>query len=283
MLALDVDGTLLDGQGRLTERVREAVRMARRSGLEVCLVSNRRPRSMAGLAQALELTCPLVAFNGGLVVDPATLRPLRSVTMPREVVGDTMRMWNGEDLSVFAYRLVYKGEPDIFYTRHPDWPPSAAYIAAAGANAARLSSPADMDWEPLRVVVRDGEEAVRGARRLAEPRLDLERVRVHHFRDYNGTWHYQVDPHGATKTAGLQYVCQHLGFSAAEVVAVGDPLNDLDLLEFAGLGVAMGNAQPELKRRADVVIGDHDRHGLAQFIEDLVAGRLAGGGAGGEA
>ena len=83
LLALDIDGTLLNSSKRLTDRTRQAVERAKEYGFIVSLVSGRRPRSMLRVAKELDLVDPMVAYHGGVIADPASLRSLHSVTVPR--------------------------------------------------------------------------------------------------------------------------------------------------------------------------------------------------------
>ena len=77
-------------------------------------------------------------------------------------------------------------------------------------------------------------------------------------------------PPGVTKQAGVNILCQSLGLTAEQVMAVGDGRNDLTMVANAGLGVAMGNAVTEVLEAADVVVSDNDNHGVAEALERLV-------------
>ena len=79
----------------------------------------------------------------------------------------------------------------------------------------------------------------------------------------------EVLGHGVNKGRGLQQACRAAGLECHEVVAFGDGLNDLELLQAAGLGVAMGNAHPEVRRQAGMVIGDHDGDALARALVQI--------------
>lgn len=270
LLALDIDGTLLDSRGKLSERVKEAVWAARDSGMHVCLVTGRRPRSTVSVCTALGLPGPIISFNGAVVADPVTLESLRVVSIPRDAVAGLLFKWHDQGLSAFAYRDSAI-PPDVYYAVAPTWTRMVDYIAKEGANVARVPCLVrGTDWEPLRLVVGDNEERTRAACELARPYLDPAKTRTFHTRDYDGTWFYEIYPL-TSKADGLRFLCEYYGVDAGEVVAVGDHLNDLEMLELAGLGVAMGNAREEVKSRADLVIGHHDEDGLAVFIESLLA------------
>jgi hypothetical protein len=80
----------------------------------------------------------------------------------------------------------------------------------------------------------------------------------------------EIIPSGSSKGVALQFVAQHLGIPLGAVIAVGDNLNDLEMIQVAGLGVAMGNAPDELKAHADFVTATNDQEGLRHVIERFI-------------
>jgi len=274
LLALDVDGTLLNSRSELTERTTRAIQDAQKSGMIVCLVSGRRARGVAGFAADLSLTGPIIACNGGAVVDVRSLAPLHTVTIQRSLVAPVLAAWEAAGISFCAYRST-ANPPDIYYCHPTDWEPEAVWIEAEGKNAVRVSSVLkETDWEPLRLMFGHSDAKTDYAMQLAEPLLEKEKVRIYRSLHYNGTSYYEIYPRAATKSSGLRFLESYYGLTRDEIVAVGDGLNDLDMLDYAGLGVAMGNADQRLKEQAQLVIGDHNDDGLAKFIERLCSGVL---------
>ncbi|HBE05810.1 MAG TPA: hypothetical protein DCY85_04905 [Firmicutes bacterium] len=270
LLALDIDGTLLNSRSELAARTVAAVRQACAAGIKVCLVSGRRPRSMARISDQIGLDTPLVALNGGNITTPDTLQALHTIALDRPKVEPIMRAWWNAGLTTFASRgTAYP--PDMYYDLDPSIPQSQEYIKVEGENIAKVYSLAEStDWNPLRLSVNDNEEQISYARDLAKPFLDAQHIRPLLSNHYDGSWYYELYPTQATKANGLRFLGEYFGIQPEEMVAVGDHINDLDMIEFAGLGVAMGNAQPAAKEVADLVIGHHDEDGLAVFIEDYL-------------
>jgi Cof subfamily protein (haloacid dehalogenase superfamily) len=93
----------------------------------------------------------------------------------------------------------------------------------------------------------------------------------------------EILPQGSSKGAALEFMAQGLGIALAEVIAVGDNLNDLEMIRAAGLGVAMGNAPPEIKSHADYVAATNDDEGLADVIDHFILADARGGGSSGDA
>lgn len=270
LLALDIDGTLLDSKQELTPSTIEAIQLAVKQGIKVCLVSGRRPRAMAQYATRIGLPHPLVGFNGGIVADPLTFNPLRAVTIPREEMVDVLREYEKEHLCAFAYRSSAT-PPDVYYSVDSTWQDTQNYIQyeQSKGNICRLPALSkDMTFNPMRIMVGDSEAFATKAQDIAGPLLDPRRHTSFYTKHYTGTWYYEIYPVESTKSSGLRFLCEYFAIDQSEVVAVGDHFNDLDMIEFAGLGVAMGNAQLGVKEKADLVIGHHDEDGLALFIRE---------------
>jgi hydroxymethylpyrimidine pyrophosphatase-like HAD family hydrolase len=82
----------------------------------------------------------------------------------------------------------------------------------------------------------------------------------------------EINPIGISKASGIEEVCRLIGISMSEVVAMGDSLNDMAMIKAAGLGVAMGNAQEELKAAADLVTVTNNEHAVAKIIREHILG-----------
>ena len=271
LIALDIDGTLLNSKSELTRSTKQAIREAVAAGLKVCLVSGRRPRGMAAYAREIGLEHPLVGFNGGIVADPVSLLSLQSCTMPRAYLSQVLEHWQEAGIASFAY-CDSLPLPDIYYSQEPSWPDMADYVLQEHDNIRRLSSLSrDLPYDPVRLMVGDSEENTVRAQDIALPLLNPEHHKTFFTKHYNGTWYFEIYPLQATKANGLRFLCQHFSITPDQIVAVGDHINDLDMIEYAGLGVAMGNAQGIVKEVANLTIGHHDEDGLAVFLRTLIS------------
>jgi HAD superfamily hydrolase (TIGR01484 family) len=254
VVALDIDGTLLkwvDGMGQaheeITPRVYDAVARARSAGAHVVLASGRSPHGMTPIADLLDLAGdddPLwvVASNGAVVFRYPPLEVVHEVTFDaRPAVA-----------AVLEHRpdaLVAVEERGVGYrvNRHfPDGELSGEMI---------LADVDDLVAEHVcRVIIRDPSATAEDFVELAA-RLGL------HGTEYVVGWTAWLDlsPVGITKASGLEYVARELGVDAADVLAIGDGRNDIEMLRWAGRGVAMGQAVDEVHRAADAVTASvHD-------------------------
>lgn len=242
LVAFDVDGTLMRLNGEISERVQAAIRKAIASGVEVTLATGRRYSGfVADTAARLGLRVPLVTLNGSEVRWPDGRIIVQHMLKP-------------EDMR-FLHDLARR-----FGTRF--W---AVNTAQEVHDEDTLTDPDSATWLKFGYWAPD-EAIVREVWRRLEARGGLELSNSHPN-------NIEVNPAGVSKASGLEVVCRQLGLTARDVVAVGDSLNDVEMIRWAGLGVAMGNAQDAVKAVADQVTAPVDEDGAAEVVERILSGR----------
>lgn len=268
VLALDIDGTLLrwvDGQGVTREEIApavvEAVRRAEAAGTHVVLASGRSAHSMTPVADLLGLTGHgerlwVVASNGAVITRYAPGAGVDAIEVVHEETFDA-RAAVAAVLAEHPEALVAVEERGVGYRVNRPFP--------AGELSGELIETAveEMVDRPVsRVIIRDPAATVDDFVRLAA-RLGL------HGTDYVVGWTAWLDltPVGISKESGLVHVCRELGVEAADVLAIGDGRNDLEMLAWAGRGVAMGQAVPEVHQAADASTASVDDDGAAVEID----------------
>jgi Cof subfamily protein (haloacid dehalogenase superfamily) len=259
LVALDIDGTLLawvEGMGTTHEEVRPevhaAVQRAHDAGAHIVLASGRSPHGMTRIADLLDLhddgSDPLwvVASNGAVVFRYPPLEVVHEVTFDardavRAVLAEHPEAMVAVEERGVGYRL----------NRHfPDGELSGDMI---------VSDLEEMIAEPVsRVIVRDPQST-------AEDFLATVKRLGLHGTNYVVGWTAWLDlsPVGVHKASGLAEVCHRLQVDAADVLAIGDGRNDVEMLQWAGRGVAMGQAVEEVQRAADAVTGTVHDDGVA--------------------
>jgi Cof subfamily protein (haloacid dehalogenase superfamily) len=265
VVALDLDGTLLTDDLRITERSQAAIRRARERGVTVLLASARPPRSMRRYHCELELDTPLVAYNGAIVWDVARGGPL----FHEPLVPDAAR-------ALVAFLRQQHPDLNISLECGDRW-----YIDDLTEEVRRAIERYEVDPPHgvacLEQVLADEAEAIskilfRGTIQTAEQLLaalspDLsERLHV----TTSGDWFCEVMAAGATKAAAIEWTASHLGLGTDGILAIGDSPNDIPMLRAATLGVAMGNAAPIVREAADVLTGSNNEDGVADAIERYV-------------
>jgi hydroxymethylpyrimidine pyrophosphatase-like HAD family hydrolase len=282
LIALDLDGTLLDSRGRLSERNRSAIGAARSRGARVALVTGRRFRDARPLALELGLDVPVIAHNGALTKHARTLETVAALLLPAESAREVARVGreHGADALVSddhrgAGLLVYDhlSDGNVALAKYVAW---ARRIHGPEADEAVRRVPSldeYLDHDPVHVsfsgtcaaMQRLSEtlagEAVLGApvKTLLTlyPKMDFALLDVLHPL--------------ASKGAGVAAAAAERGLTSEEVMAVGDNHNDLEMLEYAGTGVLMGNAEASLLARPQFHrTATNDEDGVADAIERFV-------------
>lgn len=272
ILALDIDGTLLGPGGHLGARTRRAVHAAGEAGWLVTLATGRRWDSTKPVADELGLRAPLIVFNGAVVRDSVSAEILHYNPLPHAATAPLVRALVARDLQPVLYEDVHAGERLLTGPEDRDSPPLARWLSGAGAEFGPIVG--RMPYAELaeagrvvRIVVYDAPERMVGIEGLAaELGLD-HRTLLYEAGPGEALMAEFLHPHG-TKAAALAALAARYGLTLADVVAVGDGYNDVEMLEEAGLGVAMGQAPAAVRARADRTIGGHVDEGLASFIEE---------------
>ena len=277
ILALDIDGTLLGPGGVLSDRTRAAVRAAGEAGWLVTLATGRRWGSTTPVADALGLQVPLITFNGALTRHSTNGAVLRYSPLLPESIMPFVATLVRRGLQPVLYEDIRSGEG--FLTGPADFDSEAirGWFASLGDQfGPTITRLAHDDLGRLdgaiRIVVYDAVERVRWVETLGEELGFSAHTIFYPVERYDALMAEITHP-SSTKAHALAALAEHYGLTIAETIAVGDGPNDLEMIAEAGIGVAMGQAVPEIIECAALVIGDHANDGLAEFIErDLLDG-----------
>ena len=272
ILALDIDGTLLDGDGRLRPRTIEAVARAVDSGIRPVLCTGRRYRRALPVAEQLGLDSPLVCNSGALVKEARGHRTLWRADLANEVLADIFDLFRARDEMAVSFTDRAPDDFDFLVTTAPSGRP----LFDDYLDQNRSHAEVDPDW-PARPDLAHYHICAIGTRAsmLDFERAVLERVPgsvqtfVQKSPRYAGTM-CEVLRHDASKWSALLHLAELWGVAPGEICAVGDDMNDVPMLRGAGLGVAMGHAGPEVLDAADLVTGTDDEDGVAMLIEDVL-------------
>jgi Cof subfamily protein (haloacid dehalogenase superfamily) len=261
LVATDVDGTLLDPDERVSGRAAAVIGRAVTAGVGFVLVTGRPPRWIPQVVEQLEVARLAVCANGSVLYDAADDRVLWARTLDPDVLADIAEAaalaLPGSGLAVervgsgaFDDPTPFIAEPDYLHA----WPDADNAVVP---RSELLSRPA------VKMLVRCprlSSDAMVAA--LAPVIGDAADLTFSHPRGL-----VEISPPNVTKASGLADVAQRYGVAPADVVAFGDMPNDLEMLRWAGHGVAMGNAHPALLEVADEVTASNSDDGLALVLE----------------
>ncbi|HEY8551993.1 MAG TPA: HAD hydrolase family protein [Thermaerobacter sp.] len=294
LLALDLDGTVLTAQGTVSPRVRRAVRRALRAGVRVTLATGRVLPSAWVYARLLGLRGPLVVSDGAVLAEVG----VRSSPAGSGAGSGGRGPWAVLDVRPFPRDLAAAVVDDLLAAGCPVVVQFPEFLASSrrppvGTLVRSLALPFLRHYWVLRRYTRvvPGRRLARfvavapqppvkiSALGLAEALRPLEqRIRDRYGEalrlTHSGPGSFDLLPPGTHKAAGLARLAARLGLAREQVVAVGDNDNDCEMLRWAGLGVAMGNAAPEVRRCADWVTDPNWQDGVARLIDEVL---LAGG------
>lgn len=268
LLALDVDGTILDPDGNLRSAVQQAIARARQRGIRVVLCTGRRFRSALPIAQTLQLETPLVVHNGALVKDPATTETLHQTVLHDTVYQQAVARLRPLSVPMLYVDAFHEDVDILTEEMHRAHPFQQEYLTD---NMAHCRIVADLDSPPAYGVVTISIMAE--ATRLQPLRSQLTEalgssVRIHLLINKNYQGHIlMVLPPNVSKWNALRQLAEDEGVPSESIVAVGDDENDMQMIQHAGLGIAMGNAPENVKTVADHVTGSNAEDGLARAIE----------------
>jgi hydroxymethylpyrimidine pyrophosphatase-like HAD family hydrolase len=249
LVALDIDGTLVDFDGVLPGSVRTAVRRVVDAGVPVVMSTGRSWMATQVIVDALELPPAMhVCSNGAVVVDYPPFKIVRQVNFdPGPVIDRVVSQMDA---------LIAVEEIGVGYRVSAAFPEGELYGDAVHESLESLRS------RPVsRVIVRDPNANEAEFIELAH-RLGLHGV------SYFVGWSNWLDiaPEGVDKAAGLDVVCEQYGVRPVDVLAIGDGYNDVEMLRWAGRGVALGDAHPEVQVHADHVTATFADGGTAEEL-----------------
>lgn len=279
LLALDIDGTLLDSQGQLRPRTREAIRQTQATGVQVTLATGRRLETALPVARTLNIQLPLILHNGASIQAPQDGRVLMHSCIPAALVREAVVLARKHGLSLFLYEDPVHAEKIYFEdARHPRaW----EYHVRNERSVQELPDLlARGDRDALRLVAVDDADRARSWEEDLRSACG-DRLRFLSGGDLiRGAWVVEVFGRGVDKGTALEQLAARLGVDRERILAMGDWENDLEMIQYAGLGIAMGNAPEHVKLAADRVTFSNDEDGVATVIEEHVLGhpRQAAGG-----
>ncbi len=263
ILALDIDGTLLNTKKEITPAVESTITALQERGIPVLIASGRPAQGIRHVAEALHMKERggyILSFNGGKIIDCKTGETIYSNPVSREYYKEVIDYAAGLNASV----LTYDGEYII--TEKPD----NKYVDVES----KVVKMPVRKVESLYDTIIEDNVAVDKFLIVGEPDYMMSQVQAmaEHFKGrlnvfQSEPFFIEVVPLGIDKAASLNVLLERLGMAREELVACGDGRNDVTMVSFAGMGVAMENACDEVKAVADYITSSCDEDGVAKVIE----------------
>ena len=238
-LALDLDGTLINSEKKLSTKNKKAVMEAAERGVHIILASGRPLFGIEPVAEALELSRVggyILAYNGGNIINCKTKEVVYSRNFPPECIHDVCTLAKEHGVYALSYdkdEAVRRVENLEQYVNYP-----VAKFLIAGEH----------------------EKLIPIQQELQKRHGDV--IDAFCSADY----FLEIVPKNVAKDRSLAALLEKLGLQREELIACGDGMNDISMIEYAGLGAAMENAYPPVKEKADIIAPSNDEDGVAEII-----------------
>ncbi len=256
LVALDLDGTLLNNELKITARAANAIREAEKKGVKVTICTGRMFASAYQFAEELEINVPLITYNGALVKNSIDKKVLYERYLPLEEARHVIELCRQYDCQINLYL-----NDKLYVEKASEW--AKRYAKRVKVPLYEVDDLLELLTVPPIKILAMGEENTLEKIRNELFDRDLYITKSHpHF--------LEILNNEATKGKGLNAVGQTLGINRKEILAIGDNENDIEMFKYAGYAVAMENAAEFVKNYADYVTKSNNEDGVAAAIEKLI-------------
>ena len=263
ILALDLDGTLTNSKKEITPHTLDILTQAQQKGLRIVLASGRPTQGIMPLANQLHLKDYkgyILAFNGGLIIDCTTGEVIYQKMLDTSVYKHLYETGNTKDFKILSYKDNCIACEDIEnkYVRY------AAYLNKMKLK--KLNNFLDeINFPEPKCLIVGNEEKL----------ANLEKELSGHYQGKMSIYRsepffLEVLPFGIDKAKRLEFLLNHLGIKREELMVCGDGFNDLGMIKYAGLGIAMSNGQTVVKEAADYITLSNEEDGVAAAVKKFI-------------
>ncbi|HBK96160.1 MAG TPA: Cof-type HAD-IIB family hydrolase [Microcoleaceae bacterium UBA10368] len=268
LLVVDIDGTIAGKSNEIREPVKQAILAARSRGVKVAVATGRMYRSALRFHRDIGSTLPLICYQGAWIQDPATQKMLRHQPLSKQRALELLEHFEAPHLRSLLSINFYIN--DRLYV--PEFTAATRlYAERSGIEHTLIKDlRRDIPGEPTKVLALcETPEVLEGL--LSSMRERYTPAELYLTRSV-ATFFEATHPL-ANKGAAVQYIAEDLlGLRPENVMAIGDNFNDVEMIAYAGVGVAMGNAPDAVKAGANWVAPDVEEDGVAAAIEEFVLG-----------
>ncbi|MFZ7945316.1 MULTISPECIES: Cof-type HAD-IIB family hydrolase [Bacillaceae] len=266
LLALNIDGTLLQSNGKIHKSTKEAIEYVQQKGIYVTLVTSRSFPSAKKVAKALKIKSPLITHQGAYIAGAET-KPIYVKRINEDITYDTVRLLETlpcqirlvhEQFSLanklklhnqlLAKTVFTSGDP-VFYSQQ--------FVSTLS----EYLHDQPVTTPKIEVYFEDQQDLKDAKNALANMFTEVDVIELDSLR-------LDIVAAGVSKLTGLTYLGNQLGIRKSEMVYIGDSLDDIPLIEAAGLGVSMWNADFKVKRASDWVTRSKNEHGVAYMVKE---------------
>jgi Cof subfamily protein (haloacid dehalogenase superfamily) len=260
LIAVDLDDSLLGSDLEISQENKRALFTAREKGVLITVATGRMLDSALPYIKELNIDIPVITYQGAYIKDTQTGETLVRKPVPRELAAGIL-----EECKKLNLHVQFYNENSYFFEKDNEF--SRFYQRMTGIQGKETENLLQLleREEPIKLLVIDNQDRIREMfayfKELFGRNLQISFSRPEYLEFTNAE---------ATKGNALAVLGQMLDISREEIIAIGDSHNDISMIEYAGLGIAMGNAIDELKHHADYVTKGNDENGVAEAVERFI-------------
>lgn len=263
LIALDIDGTLLNNNREITEKTKQTIKSAISMGVKVVIATGRIIQSVKGLAKELGLQGEseyIITNNGCTIYDTKNYSLLYEKSLKDKDLKEIYKRYKNEDTTLEVHTL-----NGVLTENINDHKEQINLFPEMEVLEKDFINDVIEDQKLIKILVKGQDEYIA---RLCEsvPKELHEKYAVVRSLDHLLEFMYK----GSSKAKGLEVLGDILDIEREEIIAIGDGINDLEMIEYAGLGVAMGNAKEEVKEIANYITKSNEDDGVAYVIERFI-------------
>lgn len=284
-VAIDIDGTLLDSRGNLSERTREIVRRVINNGIKVVLTSGRVTSSVKQIAEEVNSDRYMICDNGASIYDRKEDKVIFEAHIEKSTVLDILDVCIENNIYYMIFtpkRIIVKDLKHMalaFYKRRHNCTDEMTGISEIIYGGREYIE--NLDEPFTRIIVCDQDRPVynsivnklkmyEGVDLMAAPHVSNKKI-VENGKEIFLSYSYaELLPKNTNKWIAIKMLIEKLNIKENEVIAIGDNFNDIEMIKNAGLGIAMNNGSPVAKEVAMVVAPSNDMDGVATVLEQYI-------------
>jgi Cof subfamily protein (haloacid dehalogenase superfamily) len=266
LLVLDIDGTIAGKSNDIREPVLQTIYKAQNKGIQVAIATGRMYRSALRFYEQVGSTLPLIAYQGAWIQDPKTQTLLRHWSVPKEMVLTLLDYFEKPELRSLLSVHFYIN--DLLYVREIT-PETQAYSERSGIQANAVGDlRSTLETEPTKVLALSDDTDLIGSMLGS---LQKQYTPAELYLTKSVATFFEATNPAANKGLAVKFLAEEfLGLKPENVMAIGDNFNDLEMIQYAGLGIAMGNAPEEVQLQAQWVAPSVEKDGTAAAIEEFL-------------
>ena len=263
LVAVDIDGTLLNDNKELTKETKRAINVATKLGVKVVITTGRIIQSVKELIEKLGLEGEeeyVIANNGCTIYNTKDYSLVYEKSLKDENLKEVYKKYKRKETVIEVHTLNGILTEDISEHEHQINRYHDMEILQKDFQNDKIE-----DQKLVKILVKGDEKYIEELTKVV-PRELHEKYAVVRSLDHLLEFMYK----GSSKAKGLEVLGEILGIKREEIIAIGDGINDLEMIEYAGLGVAMGNAKEEVKKVANFITKSNEENGVAYTIEKFI-------------